>query len=253
MKILISNDDGIHAPGLTALAEAASEFGEVTVVAPHRERSTAGHSLTLHKPLRIFDLGSNRFSTSGTPADCIYLGVRHILKEKPDLILSGINAGANLGTDVHYSGTVAAAREAALMNIRSYAFSLVGDRLAQHPLELSDYRNTRSAVIEVIKRTLDITFPKHTLLNINIPQAQGSPEIRVCRQGIRFYENHIEPKEDPRGRPYYWLGGRYEGFEPNDLSDCHAVEQGFVSVVPLTIDSTHSPFYDQLSTVFQPG
>lgn len=111
MNILISNDDGIDAPGIQALAEVMESVGRVTVVAPHRERSTASHSLTLHKPLRVFEVAENRFSVSGSPADCIYLGIRHILKSPPDLILSGINRGANLGTDVHYSGTVAAARK----------------------------------------------------------------------------------------------------------------------------------------------
>src|SRR4051812_40377506 len=125
MRILIANDDGIESPGIQALANAAAELGEVIVVAPHRERSTAGHSLTLHKPLRIHTVGKNRYSTSGTPADCIYLGVREILKEKPDLVLSGLNCGANLGTDIYYSGTVAAAREGALLKIPSYAFSMV--------------------------------------------------------------------------------------------------------------------------------
>lgn len=253
MKILISNDDGIESIGIRALSEAAREFGEVTVVAPHRERSTSGHSLTLHKPLRIFEVEKGFYATTGTPADCIYLGIREILKSKPDRILSGINGGANLGTDVHYSGTVAAAREGALMNIPSYAFSLV-DMLSKEPKttrEPMKFEVGREIAKKILSLTLETAFPSHTLLNINIPnlnleQIRG---IRVGRQGFRYYANEVTKRVDPRGRDYYWIGGPYLGFEQQEDSDCHLVDNGFVSVTPLTIDCTHNEFYGSLQKV----
>jgi len=253
MKILVSNDDGFDSPGIQCLARAAAELGEVIVVAPHRERSTAGHSLTLHKPLRIREHGPGLFSASGTPADCIYLAIHHILKEKPDLILSGINRGANLGTDVFYSGTVAAAREGALMNIKSYAFSMVsmqgmgiGDKTK------FDFEMGSQIAKEIIIRTKDLCFPSHTLLNVNIPaiplgEMKG---FEIARQGFRHYENEVTEGTDPRGKKYFWVGGPYRGFEPSEESDCHAVQGHLVSVTPLTIDSTHNNFYTTLKESF---
>lgn len=256
MKILISNDDGFDSPGIQLLAKAAEELGEVYVVAPHRERSTAGHSLTLHKPLRIIEHGPRRFATSGTPADCIYLGIHYLLKGKPDLILSGINRGANLGTDVFYSGTVAAAREGALMNVRSYAFSMVSVKGAA--LEGKEqYRFEMGARFakRVIQKTLDITFPSHTLLNVNIPNIEEEKieGIEIARQGFRHYQTEVTRGIDPRGREYFWVGGPYRGFEESLESDCHAVEQNRVSVTPLTIDSTHNKFYATLKEAFPNG
>ena len=250
MKILISNDDGVDSPGIEALANAVADLGEVVVVAPHRERSTSGHSLTLHKPLRIFKVAENRWATTGTPADCIYLGVREVLKGKPDLILCGINAGANLGTDVHYSGTVAAAREGALMNIPSYAFSLVDvpkldrefPRLPQSAFEIP-----AQCAREVISMTKGIPFPSHTLLNVNIPKGETPRGIRIARQGFRYYQNEVVKRSDPRGRDYFWIGGPYMGFEKTDSSDCDAVEAGFASVTPISIDCTHQAFYAVLA------
>jgi 5'-nucleotidase len=250
MKILISNDDGVTSPGILALAEAAKSLGEVFVVAPHRERSTAGHSLTLHKPLRISKVGENIYATSGTPADCIYLGIREVLKGKPDLILSGINQGANLGTDVHYSGTVAAAREGALMNIPSYAFSLV-DLRQIFPNE--DHRGARydeaaKIAVELVRATHKNPFPPHTLLNVNIPNRDIATlkGYKVARQGFRYYANEVTRGKDPRGKDYFWIGGAYLGFERNELTDCHAVNESWVSVTPITIDCTHTDFYNTL-------
>ncbi len=247
MKILISNDDGIESPGIKLLAEAVKDLGEIYVVAPHRERSTAGHSLTLHKPLRIHSLGNNYFSTSGTPADCVYLGIREIVKGRPDLILSGINRGANLGTDLYYSGTVAAAREGALMNIRSYAFSLVDLHLTipDAPREEMRFDMAAQWARKVIDATLNIASPAHSLLNVNIPNLENQKikGMKVARQGIRYYKDEVSKRSDPRGRDYYWIGGPYERFEENALSDCHAVEESFVSVTPVSIDCTHNQYY----------
>lgn len=256
MKILISNDDGFESPGIQLLAAAAESFGEVYVVAPHRERSTAGHSLTLHKPLRIIEHGPRRYATSGTPADCIYLGIHHILKEKPDLILSGINRGANLGTDVFYSGTVAAAREGALMNVRSYSFSMVSMK-GSNQEDTVPFNFSVGAKIakEVIEQTLSITFPPHTLLNVNIPNLKFEElkGIQIARQGFRHYKTEVTAGVDPRGKQYFWVGGPYRGFEKSETSDCHAVQEHQVSVTPLTIDCTHNEFYATLRARFSSG
>lgn len=253
MKILISNDDGFDSPGIRALAHEASQIGEVVVVAPHRERSTAGHSLTLHKPLRIKEHSPGFFSASGTPADCIYLGIHHILKQKPDLILSGINRGANLGTDVFYSGTVAAAREGALMNIKSYAFSMVSmQRMGMADKTEFDFEMAARLCKEVILKTKDLAFPSHTLINVNVPSLPEK-EIKgfeIARQGFRHYETEVTEGTDPRGKKYFWVGGPYRGYEPSDDSDCHAVQGHWVSVTPLTIDSTHNKFYATLKERF---
>lgn len=246
MKILISNDDGIDSPGIQALAIAAKQIGEVTVVAPHRERSTAGHSLTLHKPLRINKVAEGQYTTSGTPADCIYLGIREVLAAPPDLILSGINKGANLGTDVHYSGTVAASREGALMNIKSYAFSLVHHK--PYNEGVFHFETAAEWAVRVIKATMNVPFPRHTFLNVNFPNVPMDriKGTQIARQGFRFYTSEVTKRTDPRGKDYYWIGGNYEGFEKSETSDCHAIEEGYVSVTPITIDCTHDAFYTKL-------
>lgn len=250
-RILVSNDDGIESPGIQELAKALAQLGEVTVVAPARERSTSGHSLTLHKPLRMFDLGKNQFAVTGTPADCIYFATRAVMQEKPDVIVSGINSGANLGTDVHYSGTVAAAREGALMNIPSYAVSLVD---MKHPgaekgekLDLN-YKMAAEISVKIMRETFEMEFPPHTLMNINIPnipkdRIQG---LKVARQGFRFYQTDVARRQDPRGRDYFWIGGPYMGFQEGEETDCHFVEKGWVSLTPITIDCTHNEYYATL-------
>ncbi|MBY0370032.1 5'/3'-nucleotidase SurE [bacterium] len=250
MVLLISNDDGIEARGIHALAEAVKDFGRVVVVAPHRERSTAGHSLTLHKPLRLKKIAEDVYSASGSPADCIYLGIREVLGAQPDFILSGINAGANLGTDVHYSGTVAAAREGALMNIPSYAFSLVqsAHEHSKQPASKLDYESAARAARRVFESTHQLKFPPHCLLNVNIPNrphAENLP-IQVARQGMRYYTNEVIKRQDPRGKDYYWIGGAYAGFQHAALSDCNAVEAGNIAIAPITIDCTHNDFYATL-------
>lgn len=254
MRILISNDDGVQAPGLKALVEVMSSLGEIFVVAPHRERSTSGHSLTLHKPLRIQRMETNFLSTSGTPADCVYVGLREILKVKPDLVLSGINAGPNLGTDIFYSGTVAAAREGTLANIPSYSFSLV--QFSENPsfIPKEPYRFEVAAQFakEVVLKTKDIRFPDRAMINVNIPNLERKDIKGICvtRQGWRSYGNTVTKRTDPFGRDYYWIGGGELGFEKLEGTDCHEVHEGYVAVTPLTIDCTHHPFLDQLTTLF---
>ena len=256
MTILISNDDGIESRGIHLLAQAVRDLGDVFVVAPHRERSTAGHSLTLHKPLRLKKVGDNTYAASGSPADCIYLGIRQILGRNPDFILSGINAGANLGTDVHYSGTVAAAREGALMNIKSYAFSLVESphEHAKNPGAGLHFEVAAQAARQVLLATKDLEFPKHTLLNVNLPNREALSQvgpIEISRQGMRYYTNDVTRRTDPRGKDYYWIGGAYSGFEQDPLSDCAALEEGKIAITPITIDCTHNAFYATLRARFE--
>lgn len=255
MKILISNDDGVDAPGINALASEIQKIGDVTVVAPHRERSTAGHALTLHKPLRIKKLGEGRYSTSGTPADCVYLGMRQVLQSTPDLVVSGINAGANLGTDIYYSGTVAAAREGALAGSRSYAVSLVNmDQIIEgHGETEMDYDMAARWTLRIVQDTLALPFPKFSFLNINIPnlganQIQG---VRAARQAVRFYGSEVLTNQDPRGKDYHWIGGLYDRYVGCGETDCDWIAKGWIVVTPIGIDSTHNEFYATLGERFE--
>lgn len=232
--ILVCNDDGYRSEGITALAEALRELGTVYVVAPDRERSAAGHSLTLSHPLRVEKVGTRVYAVDGTPTDCVNLAVNGILRgRKVSLVASGINKGANLGDDITYSGTVSAAMEGTLLGIPSIAVSLASR---------NHFRFEPSArfTFEVAKKVLRDGLPKDTLLNINLPNVD--PEeirgVRVTRQGKRIYGDAIVEKRDPRGRKYYWIGG--DSLEREDIpgSDLEAVEQRFISVTPLHLDMT---------------
>lgn len=238
MNILISNDDGIDSPGIHCLAEHLKDIGHVTVVAPHRERSTAGHSLTLHKPLRCTEVKTNFFAVTGTPADCIYMALKKILKSKPDIIVSGINRGANLGNDVYYSGTVAAAREGAYCGIKALALSLVIDHSKD---DKSVHFETAAAFAKsFVPQMMSHKFSRDHVINVNVPnvpaaQVKGS---KLSKLGERHYQDIVTLGLDPRGRPYYWVGGNYQGFENIPGSDCVHVDQGYISITPLKIDST---------------
>lgn len=253
MRILISNDDGVGCAGTRLLAEAVASWGEVTVVVPHRERSTAGHAMTLHKPLRIHSLGGGWYTTTGTPADCVYLGIREILRQRPDLVLAGINTGANLGTDIYYSGTVAAARESALLGIPSYALSLVNLTWTKSDTSEEPFRFDVAAKVatRVVEMTRDIEFPERALLNVNIPNLEFEKlkGVAVARQGVRHYSSEVIRRTDPRGKPYYWIGGVYQGYEGDEESDCELANRGYVTVVPVSIDNTHAQFYQTLKGV----
>ena len=239
MRVLLSNDDGIHSPGIQVLAKALVEAGhDVTVVAPERERSTTSHSLTLHKPLRIYHHGEKQFAVSGSPADCVYMATRFILKKRPDLVISGINRGANLGQDHFYSGTVAAAREAALTGIRSLAVSLVHSHSKTNP---TLYWETAARFMATLAGHMDqFQVPPDRILNINVPNlpAEKIKGVRMSRQGKQVYSSEVLEAVDPRGRKYYWNGGNYSGFEPLPNSDCVEVDEGYIAVVPLRIDTT---------------
>lgn len=238
MKILISNDDGIESLGILKLAEVLSHIAKVTVVAPMSERSTTGHSLTLHKPLRCIEVKENYYAVSGSPADCVYMATRKIMKEKPDLIVSGINRGANLGGDIYYSGTVAAAREGAYFGIKSIAVSLT----LIHPLVKKEFHFETAAEFTkmVIPYVLKSESTFGSVININVPNKPISEikGVRISKQGRRFYSDEITERLDPRQRPYYWVGGQYKGFENIPGSDCVHVDEGYISVTPLKLDST---------------
>ncbi len=253
MNILISNDDGVFASGINILLDEFKSSGKnfnTVVVAPDRERSGSSHSLTLDRPLRVHEIKSGIYSVDGTPTDAVNIGVNSILKYKPDLIVSGINYGGNICDDVTYSGTVSAAMEGAIMGIKSIAVSLVvnkgGGYLLKDPaleddLELS-FRKAAKFTVSLANIVAAIELPKFTFLNVNIPQTIiQSPdfEYKITRQGKRYFEDFVVEKEDPRGRKYYWIGGKNIKFEDIENSDYEAVHAGFISITPIQIDLTN--------------
>lgn len=244
MRILVSNDDGYDAPGIRALADAASALGEVYVVAPVHEQSAQSHSLTLRQPLRARPRGDRAWEVSGTPADCIYMAFHGLLDGPPDLVLSGVNRGSNLGGDVHYSGTVAAAREASFQGIPSVAVSLhiLDEHRDRH------YETATGVAMDVARFVLEHGLPAHTLLNVNVPNIP--PEallgIRTATLGNRNYDHKVARREDPWGLPYYWIGGSHVAFDDIPGSDGPLVESGYASVTPLHSDPTLHTFLDEL-------
>jgi 5'-nucleotidase len=231
--ILVSNDDGVHAAGLKKLVGALRSLGRVVVVAPDQERSAASHSITLHRPLRVERVRRDVYSVDGTPTDCIMLAIHEILDRRPDLVVSGINHGANLGDDIHYSGTVSAAYEGGIMGIPSMAVSLAG----RGRPGLSKAGDVAALIA---RRVLKEGLPRGVILNVNVPSIpdRGVKGTAFTKQGKRNYGGVIVVKEDPRGRKYYWIGGDEQGFEDIPGSDCNAVIDGFVSVTPLRVNLT---------------
>ena len=242
VRVLITNDDGVHAPGLAALAKRVAEIAEVVVVAPDREQSAVGHALTLHHPLRAARIADNIYAVDGTPTDCVNLGIHSLLSFRPDLVLSGINRGANVGDDVTYSGTVAAAMEATLMGIPAIAVSLVTKGAGEH------YEAAAAYAARLAQTVLEKGLPPDTFLNVNVPD-QPAELIKVpiitC-QGKRSYEGTIVDKVDPRGRSYYWIGTADLSFLDIPGSDYDAVTRGHVSITPLHIDLTN---YSSIETL----
>ncbi len=227
--LLVTNDDGVHAAGLRALASALQDLGEVHVLAPEREQSACGHALTLHRPLRVERLGERWYAVNGTPSDCVNLAVLGFLAEPPVLIVSGINHGANLGDDVTYSGTVSAAMEGTLLGVPSVAVSLV---------EGTDFEAAARVARLVALRVLTEGLPPKTLLNVNVPA--GRPRgVRMTRLGHRVYSQKIVEQRDPRGRLHYWIGGGEPRWETLEGSDMAAVHAGEVSITPLHLDLTN--------------
>jgi 5'-nucleotidase len=229
-RILVTNDDGVYSEGVKLLAAALSEVGEVTVVAPDREQSAAGHSLTLHRPLRLRKLEEGFYAVDGTPTDCVNLAVLHLLKDKPpDFIASGINFGSNLGDDVTYSGTVSATFEGTLLGIPSVAFSqAVGEHFSFAPAARFARR--------LFAHLIDSEVPRDLLLNVNFPlgEIRGA---RFTRLGHRQYQQAVVEKRDPRGRTYFWIAGT-PVWEESEGTDYHAVSRGLVSITPLHLDLT---------------
>jgi len=244
MHIMVTNDDGIHAPGILALASALGALGTVTVVAPDRERSAAGHSLTLHSPLRVFELRKGFFAVDGTPTDCVNMGIHSLLTERPDLVVSGINHGANLGDDVTYSGTVAAAMEANLMGIPAIAVSLATYERHGH------FDAAAQVALGIARQVLANGLPADTFINVNIPDcpAEEMQPTLITRQGKRSFAGTIIGKTDPRGRKYYWIGSEEPAFNDDEGTDIHALNRRHVSITPLHLDMTN---YESMKVLSQ--
>ena len=239
MRILVTNDDGILAHGIACLVKAAEPLGDVTIVAPDREQSATSHSLTLHHPLRPVRRPDGAYQVDGTPTDCVMLAVEALMPERPDFVFSGVNHGQNMGEDVLYSGTVAAAMEGLMLGIPSIAVSFAGGDLRTDPTLI----DAQVPVLTDLLRHLTSLpkFPANTLLNVNLPAVpDGAVKgVRLTRLGRRAYSDSLTPMKDPWGRPIYWIGGGTASWTGGEDSDFRAIEDGFISVTPLHLDLTH--------------
>lgn len=242
MNILCTNDDGYLAEGLHVLAEAARSIGAVTVVAPDREQSATSHSLTLHHPLRVRRATDGTHIVDGTPTDCVLLALNELVDGTPDFCLSGVNHGPNMGEDVLYSGTVAAAMEATVLGIRSVAVSYTGE----HFEEIELWTETLARLFQNLAR--NERFPDHTLLNVNLPAIDPARlnGVRITSLGRRRYQDSITRAQDPRGREYFWIGGGVASWEGGDDSDFRAVQEGWISVTPIHLDLTNYALMEEL-------
>lgn len=242
LRILISNDDGIFARGLEILEQACRKVGDVTVVAPDREQSASSHSLTMTRPLRPVKRADGRYQVDGTPTDCVLLALETILDHRPDVVFSGINHGPNMGEDVLYSGTVAAAMEGLSVGIPGVAMSFAGGKLELIETQLDWVAKLTSDICRVND------FPRETLLNVNLPPIPGSEikGIRVTKLGRRVYSDSLTRMNDPWGRDMFWIGAGKSSWSGDEDSDFRAVEEGYISVTPLHLDLTQ---FDQLETV----
>lgn len=249
MKILLTNDDGIHSPGLQVLAAVLAAHHEIVVVAPEHERSATGHAITLHKPLRATPTAMpvagrvRAWATNGTPADCVVLGVVELVGDRPDLVVSGINVGANLGLDLTYSGTVSGAMEGAILGIPSIAVSVAS---------FVDVRfDVAAGFVEQLARRVAVhRLPSDALINVNVPnlpreQIRG---VALTRQSMRRYLSRLERRTDPRGRHYYWLTGEREPADDQEGTDGWAVARGYISVTPIHLNMTDDRLVEELAT-----
>lgn len=249
LNILISNDDGIYSKGIYELAKALKSLGKVFVVAPDKEQSATGHAITMHQPLRskkiiFFDTDIDAWWVSGTPADCIKLGIETLIGVRPDIIVSGINNGENLGTDIIYSGTVSAALEGSIFNIPAFAVSYAkhGER---------DFSKAAEYALQIIKQSLNYKLPKGIILNINIPDlsiVKNVKGIKITELGVKKYKNNFEERKDPRGNSYYWLAGELIESEIGENTDINAVKNGYISITPIHLDLTEYGYMKELST-----
>ncbi len=245
-KILVSNDDGVNSPGLFRLKQALDSVGSVTVIAPDRERTASGHAKTMHKPLRIAQVeladGSLAYSSSGSPSDCVALAVLGFLPELPELVVSGINLGANVGHDITYSGTLAAAFEGTISGIPSIAASLA-------TYEDGDFGHAAGFVARLSREVLARGLPANVLLNVNVPSV---PEdqiagVEITRLGRRLYRDQLIKRKDPRGRDYYWIGGeRPTGHAQDEGTDIWALARNYISVTPIHLDMTDHGFIEEV-------
>ena len=237
-RILVTNDDGVYSPGIRALAESLRRVGDVVVVAPLGESSAVGHALTLARPLRLSQVDAQTYAVDGTPTDCVVLAVDRVLEGLPDLVVSGINTGYNLGDDVTYSGTVAGALEATLLGIPGIAVSLCRSR---------EYDFTQAAGVaqQIAKLVLEHGLPARTFLNVNVPR-QPALGIRITVQGRRTQTTTVREGEDPRGRRYYWIEEVASAWAADERSDIVAVQEGYISVTPLQPDLTDYAAFERI-------
>lgn len=243
MRFLISNDDGIHAPGIQVLADRMRAMGEVTIVAPERNHSGASNSLTLGNPIRVKEIEERTFRVTGTPTDCVHLALTGLVEKDPDMVISGINYGANLGDDVIYSGTVAAAIEGRFLGLPAIAVSLV---FKDRPLH---YETAAEAVALIVGRLKSDPLPADTILNVNVPdipweKVQG---FEVTRLGHRHRAKEAVITQDPQGKPLYWIGPSGPGRDAGPGTDFHAVERGYISISPIQVDLTRYQALEQVS------
>jgi 5'-nucleotidase len=251
MHILVTNDDGVTAPGLLRLVQAMQPLGKVSVLAPDRNWSAGGHVKTLHRPLRVkevtLDDGTPALANDGAPSDCVAMALLGIIEEEIDLVVSGINPNGNLGHDVTYSGTVTAAMEAVIAGIPGIAFSLVSPD--EHQEEL-DYETAGAIARQIVEASLAQGLNDDLLLNVNIPylRLEQLKGIRVTRLGLRVYRDRLDRRLDPRGHPYYWIGGEHPTGVPDDGTDFGALAEGYVSVTPLQLDLTDHRKVDKMKT-----
>ncbi|MEN8106469.1 MAG: 5'/3'-nucleotidase SurE [Pseudomonadota bacterium] len=243
MHILISNDDGYQAPGIRALARTLAGIATVTVVAPDRDRSGASNSLTLDTPIRARQMEDGVTCVDGTPTDCVHLAITGLLDEEPDMVIAGINSGANLGDDVLYSGTVAAAMEGRFLGLPAIAVSLVTDKP-------SHYDTAAGVALELVQRLKPGSLPVDTILNVNVPDvpADALKGMQATRLGHRHKSEPVVPMEDPRGRPVYWVGPAGSEQDAGPGTDFHAVRSGYVSVTPLDVDLTRYTALEQVGS-----
>ncbi len=249
-RVLISNDDGIHAPGLSLLEKTVRGLvGETWVVAPETEQSAASHSLTMRRPLYVRQVGERRYAVDGTPTDCVLIAVHQVMKGRPpDLVISGINRGGNLGEDVTYSGTVAAAKEGALLGFHAIAFSQVYEDRKEVSWATSEHW-----LGDLLRRLAAAEWPRGVMLNVNFPNVPPASVtgVEVTRQGRRKIGGFMVEGVDPRGEPYFWIGGEREEDRGREGTDLEAVHRGAISVTPLSLDLTHQPTVHALKAVFE--
>lgn len=252
MHILVTNDDGVTAPGLLALVKEMQSLGKVDIIAPDHNWSASGHIKTMHRPLRVWETtlldGIPAWASDGAPSDCVALGLLGFIPEKIDLVVSGINPNANIGHDVTYSGTVTAAMEAAIGGVPGIAFSLHAPEEFQGSI---DYAPAARIAQRIIERLINQGLSSSLLLNVNIPylpddQIKG---FKVTRQGLRIYRDRLDRRFDPRGRPYYWIGGDSPTAIPNEGTDFGAIESGYVSITPLNLDLTDFHALDTIQKI----